>query len=96
VGPLRRSSNSVNLTTYKEGDERGQVWVEVLRNVRRTATGWDGPVFFSVRVNRQYGGEVGRFTYEPKTEPRGGARPGELPERTVTALVRRYLNEKEN
>lgn len=93
IKPLVRNGNSSNITYYSERGARSEpyIWASVCRNDFH----WPSGVLtrrkiptFSFTVYRNAEGELGTFTYEPKSQPP----PGALPEPTVTRLVREWLS----
>lgn len=94
IRPLVHAGDSANIASYAErGQEGAYVWAEVLRDdiVRRDGKLVRRPVpHFGLTVYRYGVGEIARKTYKPNTRPR----PGPLPDRTVTRLVREILAEK--
>lgn len=95
MNPLKEFGRSANLTYYAEQSTHdNHIWAEVCRNnftwasgemVKRTVP------TFSVTVYVNLKGEVGRFVYRPKVAPVEGP----LSSRTITRLVRAYIEGKE-
>lgn len=101
IAPMIHTSDSANIAFYRErgGATKGYVFCEVTRydllppkgpDGLRNWKGWHPLPTFGVTVYRQgVGVIVQHYRYEPKTRPR----PGRLPDRTVTQLVRRAIAE---
>lgn len=99
VAPMIHTGDSANIAFYRERGNatEGYVFCEVIRNDplppkgpdgTRDWTNWHPLPTFGVRVYRQgIGAIVDNYHYAPKARPR----PGRLPDRTVTQLVRRAL-----
>lgn len=97
IRPMERTGESANIAFYHERGPKldvPHIWCEVLCGVpfrrradRRLERDPDRPISFEFRVVRQGEGEIGTFTYTPRTQPP----PSPLPARTVTRLVRDYL-----
>lgn len=105
VAPMRHLSDSANIARYREhtasATSSGYVWCEVLRELPIAPKLPDGSrdweavrdqlPTFRFTIVRQGVGEIARLTYRPRRRPR----PGALPARTVTRLVRQALAEAE-